>query len=69
MIIQPLHAGLTIFALGILVGMAGLGLPVAGIVAAIVAGRYLLAHGGGLKRCLSPASAHRHSPAKEEKQT
>lgn len=42
MMIQPLHAGLVIFALGILVGMAGLGIPVATLVGLVVAAKYLL---------------------------
>lgn len=42
MMIQPLYAGLVVFALGILVGMAGLGIPVAALVGLAVAVKYLL---------------------------
>lgn len=42
MMIQPLYAGLVLFALGILVGMAGLGIPVATLVGLAVAVKHLL---------------------------
>jgi hypothetical protein len=42
MMIPPLYAGLVLFAMGILVGMTGLGIPVATLVGLVVAAKHLL---------------------------